>query len=429
MTDTIYSLINFLADLGGGGVDGIVFIIFLACCVLVGLGHFKMIPKSTASALMTSVGILGTFVGIFLALKPLDFAPDKMNDSIEALLNGMTTAFVTSLIGLAFSIASRAFWSINLERSPQTSPEHQDISGKLEDIKRAIAGDGDSSLVTQMQKLRDENREGFKKLDEKMEGLADAVGNALVNSLDNLIQEIRDIIANQLAASLENLISNIEEALINQFGKTFVEFNQGVQAIKKWQEDHKEQVEQLTDAFNQTRIGMQDISGSMRDIKDSTTQIPATVEKLGSLIRTMDEQITDLSERLEAFNKMKENAENALPVIESHLKQIGDDLAASVRGLDSFQETLTKVVEESKNTADRITRQCTKDMEDMFKNMRVQMEQAHNQAAEKIKADIEGHVVVINLEIDKVAQEWARNLVAVAQKCQETINAVNDRKQ
>ena len=56
---------------------------------------------------MTSLGIFGTFCGIYLALYPLDFSPGKMNDSIEELLDGMKVAFLTSLLGLLAAITFR----------------------------------------------------------------------------------------------------------------------------------------------------------------------------------------------------------------------------------------------------------------------------------------------------------------------------------
>ena len=55
-----------------------------------------------APSLMTSLGLFGTFLGIFLGL--LQFDPKHIDGSIHQLLNGLQTAFVTSIIGMAFAI-------------------------------------------------------------------------------------------------------------------------------------------------------------------------------------------------------------------------------------------------------------------------------------------------------------------------------------
>ncbi|WPD22306.1 MAG: MotA/TolQ/ExbB proton channel family protein [Candidatus Electrothrix scaldis] len=53
--------------------------------------------KNIAS-LMTSIGILGTFVGVTYGL--ILFDPNNIEQSVPKLLDGLKTAFVTSVIGL-----------------------------------------------------------------------------------------------------------------------------------------------------------------------------------------------------------------------------------------------------------------------------------------------------------------------------------------
>ena len=65
---------------------------------------------AAAPSLMTSIGILGTFWGIYGGLQNLSFSPDHINASIEQLLEGMKTAFGTSLVGLSSGILYRIFW-------------------------------------------------------------------------------------------------------------------------------------------------------------------------------------------------------------------------------------------------------------------------------------------------------------------------------
>ncbi|GAA3901906.1 hypothetical protein GCM10022228_10800 [Halomonas cibimaris] len=52
--------------------------------------------------LLTSLGMLGTFVGIVIGL--LHFDPDNIDDSISLLLGGLQTAFMTSLFGMTMTM-------------------------------------------------------------------------------------------------------------------------------------------------------------------------------------------------------------------------------------------------------------------------------------------------------------------------------------
>ena len=153
LVETIYGL---LAGLGTEGITGTVVGLLILFFLL---GWFFEKFRQAAPALMTSLGILGTFCGIFVALYPLDFSPGKINDSIEALLNGMTTAFVTSLLGIASAIVFRGFSIFRRVSEKTVSPEQREILDRLDAIKQAISGEGDSSMVTQMQKMRDEKPE------------------------------------------------------------------------------------------------------------------------------------------------------------------------------------------------------------------------------------------------------------------------------
>ena len=357
---------------------------------------------------MISLGIFGTFWGVFIALYPLDFSPEKVNDSIEALLHGMKTAFVTSLLGLGASIVTKGYWSRAGSAQKSPSPEHEDIAGRLEAIRKAIAGDDDSSLVTQMQKMLLVNREGFDKLD----GLANTIRDTLVANLENLTNEIRDSIGKQLGESIRKLIDNIEEALINQFGETFVQFNEAVQALKKWQEDHRSQVEQLTTAFSETAQGIE-------RIKNDCETIPQTMESLAGMVKASNEQLDELSERLRAFSDMKQQAVDAFPTIKANLDKIGEDLSSSAKGFEGLEEIIKGVLESNKT-----------EMEKLAENMRGIMEQAQRDAAEKTNAVIakagEEFSTRINEEIDRLTRKWGNNMVAIAERCRDVVQAVDE---
>jgi len=357
---------------------------------------------------MTSSGILGTFLGIFIALAGLDFGPEQINDSIQSLLMGMETAFVTSLLGLAFAIVFKVL--VPTQRRSQS----QDLTEHLDAIKQAIAGEGDSSLVTQMQKLRDENRDGFTKLD----GLSETIRDALVKNLENLTQEIRDIIGKQLGESLQTLITNIEEALINQFGKTFVEFNEATQALKKWQEDHRQQVEQLTTAFETAAQGIE-------KIQEDCGRIPQTMESLRPILDSANSQIAELTERLKAFAEIRQQAEGAFPAIKQNLDKIGQDLQSSAASFAGLEQ----VIEKSFKEAEQIAENHAANVKELVNGMRTTMENAQKEVAGRVKGIIEAalkdHVKRTNAELERVAKTWGDNMVSIADRCKETIAAVD----
>lgn len=59
----------------------------------------------TAAGTLVGLGLLGTFLGLTLGIKGFDSSnTERINESIQGLLAGMGTAFLTSLLGMTFSI-------------------------------------------------------------------------------------------------------------------------------------------------------------------------------------------------------------------------------------------------------------------------------------------------------------------------------------
>ncbi len=119
-------------------------------------------------ALLTTLGVLGTFTGIFVGL--LGFNVKDIDASVPILLEGMKTAFWTSVLGMFFAIALRfiqAFWPAHEDGPAEVTPEviHGVLesirkaidkasslqSASLEDLRKSISADSDSSLLTQLQ--------------------------------------------------------------------------------------------------------------------------------------------------------------------------------------------------------------------------------------------------------------------------------------
>ena len=371
---------------------------------------------------MTSTGILGTFCGIFVALYPLDFSPGKVNDSIEALLSGMKTAFVTSLVGLFSAILYRAVIgpvADSRRSSPEesVSREEREILKRLEAIRQAIAGDSDSSIVTQIRALRDENRDGFGKLD----GLSDAIRNALVENLKELMAKIDKVIGEQLKKQLEKLIDEIREVLIKRLGRTFTDLKEATIALNEWQQHHRNQVEQLTTAFNAAAEHLQ-------SIMQSCQVIPATMQELQKILEIVHHDVQELDDRVKAFAGMREQAEQSFPIIKKNLDEIGDNLRKSAEGFKGLEETIQSAFQTAEKESRRLVKQHTENIEVLVSNMRETLENAQKTSAENVQKIVDDGLKKfneeINREINGLTVAWGENLVSIARDCANAINAV-----
>ena len=117
-----------------------------------------------APTLMTSMGIIGTFMGIVIGL--IGFDVTQIDASIPMLLEGLKTAFLTSVVGMIFAVTFKALdacWLAD-RREPDGAGEEvspgqilkalNDSNDHLISVRDALAKDSDSSLVGVVQRMR-----------------------------------------------------------------------------------------------------------------------------------------------------------------------------------------------------------------------------------------------------------------------------------
>ncbi len=66
------------------------------------LSSYKGNNHQDFKSILVSTGVLGTFIGIFIGL--LGFDSNSVVDSVPKLLDGLKTAFVTSIAGMGLAI-------------------------------------------------------------------------------------------------------------------------------------------------------------------------------------------------------------------------------------------------------------------------------------------------------------------------------------
>ena len=268
---------------------------------------------------------------------------------------------------------------------------------------------------------------GFSKLD----ALTSTIRDALVTNLETLITDLRETIGEQLAGTIQTLIDNIEKALIEQFGKTFVEFNEATQAIKKWQEDHRHQVEELTAAFNVA-------STAVKDIAANCATIPPTMELLQDGMTIVRRDIESLNRHIEAFAAMKEQAEQAFPLIKKNLDAIGDDLSSSAASFHDLRGVIESTFEAASADAKRIVEESRTACTNLISEMTASINRAMSDSETAVRRAVETNAdeigqlskrVVEDLRnsMHPVAEEWGSNMVAIAKECGAVIEQASKR--
>ncbi len=288
------------------------------------LRRFEGLYRS-GSTLLPTLGVLGTFVGIALGL--LDFDVSNIDASVPPLLEGLKVAFMTSIIGLGSALLLRAV-QIATPR-PETegtevTPEviHTALTAvkegidtaaaqqqeSLENLRKSISSDGDSSLLTQVQKLRTDFKDGQSELIKEFRQFAETLAE---NNSKALIQ------------ALEQVIRDFNTQLNEQFGENFRQLNEAVGALLSWQENYRAHVEALESRLEGAVQAVEASEQALKKIVSHTEQIPETLHNLRDILRGLDEHLITVA-------GLRDKTLEAFPVIEANLTKLTTELTEAV---------------------------------------------------------------------------------------------------
>ena len=285
-----------------------------------------------APEILASLGILGTFVGIVLGL--LNFDPAQLDESVEGLLGGLRTAFISSIAGISASLLFRRVMARNPGATTEEGVGPEDVLSVLteqlellREIRNAIAGSEESSLAGQLKLLRtdlsDKRRE-----DNEVRKQFEA---ELWKQLQSFAEMLSKSATEQVIEALKKVIIDFNQNLTEQFGDNFKKLDSSVQKLVEWQEGYKSQLEQLHVLYSQSVKQIEAIEASVSEIAERCQSIPDSMDELSHVVETAKYQIGELERHLDAFAKLRDRAIEAVPKTKAHVEQMTQEIAASVR--------------------------------------------------------------------------------------------------
>jgi len=281
---------------------------------------------------LTTLGIIGTFLGILLGLAQFDV--NQLEQSVPALLDGMKLAFTTSITGIASSLAYKFVLAFadragkNIEQvtpsdilselkkiSEKTSAASADNKSAMEDLRTAISSEKDSSLVTQVQKLRSTVSDGQ---------------NDLIKEFQEFATNMADNNQKALIEALEDVIRDFNEKLTEQFGENFKQLNQAVEKLVTWQEEYRKQLEVYQERLNAAVEALDNTETALSSIEKATSKIPEAIERLDPTTKMLIQQLEILEKSLESIHSLREKTDQAFPTIEQNLERITSGFSDNV---------------------------------------------------------------------------------------------------
>ena len=296
-----------------------------------------------APTLLTTLGILGTFLGVVIGL--LHFDTSSIDKSIPALLDGLKTAFITSIVGMVAAIifnAIDAFWFAD-KREQAMEPADKDITPNdihaaltaqaelLGKIAQGLSGSEEGSLVGQLKLLRSEVGDFSRSQRDSQQ----AFSERLWSEMDRFAEMMSKAATEQIIDALRQVIVDFNNKLTEQFGDNFKALDASVKKLVDWQQAYKTQVEKMGEQYEQSVESLVETRTAVAGIWQECKEIPVAMSDLREVLLVNQHQIAELQRHLEAFVTMRDKAIEAVPNIQQKIEEVGELMKLGAQGLSN----------------------------------------------------------------------------------------------
>ena len=401
-------------------------------------------------SIIASLGILGTFIGIFFGL--LGFDVNNIQNSIPQLLGGLKIAFLTSIAGMILALVLRYFDNrkssnkAGIQKTGATidtlaellNNQNRIIDDHLKRIDKSLVGEGDSTLITQIQKLRttviDQNeilqrsiQGSLEKLDHNLEDNADKI----FNEIHGLTDTFKENFTAALFTALESAITDFNDKISKQFGENFKQLNIAIGRLLEWQEKYQEQLQILINKMDANLLLLTAVSDDFKTISDQMQTVMELVDELDGLIETSKVHLRHLQQAIEAHADIADKAKNAFPIIEDNIKKLTEDFSDAVHdAISSNQKSnkdFRKAVEEQSAFFQEYAKSMRDDIGKIMNGIDIKLHELMKKNSSIIQKQVEELDKNLQDELSKSLRTLGDQLVSLSGKFVEDYTPLTDR--
>ncbi len=417
----------------------------------------EMVPD-----ILTSLGILGTFMGLVLGLRGFNPASyEAMSSSVEGLIDGIKVAFVTSIYGLSLSLAY-SFWlrgtltsvSEALDRfldayytsvvppTDATAMNHiianQNSQTKLmQQMQKDLAKEVAQSLSSSIAPMVDH-------LDKTMDGFTDAVIMNQEKLLENIGERVARTMKQEFFAEFIEMRKVMNEA--NQIEKNHLEFMQGTEAqfqndvmagemrMAEAMEASSEVVLKALAAMNEQEQSMATFVADMRTAMDGIAQTNDLNVKMSQQMAHLIDMNDDVADKMMELAQLSERYTKSLASVQANNSELSEGLAvmndANIRMTDQISKMNASTVESlqaSQIAQSRYLAETSDYLTQIRESQRVLSEQMQTQQANLREfTDYMTQVLSRMTKLTEMNAQAVKNLQIRTEKLSQTPQAVEN---
>jgi hypothetical protein len=375
-------------------------------------------------SILTSMGIFGTFLGVALGLN--EFDTNAIEDSVPQLLEGLKTAFWTSIAGLlsALSIKFRyavASMRVRSHRESKLTTTMDDLAWHLERIANSVSQEGTGNWLAwrdqQAQIQAEQHRELIETLSHYQSQMTEANRLALEEAISHVMREFN---------------TRIEE----QYGDNFKKLNEAVGQMMLWQNGYKDQLEDLMSANERSAKSTTIAAEAFEKLITQTQSFTSVASDMETLLNALQSQSQNLREYLTTFTSMIVDAQQGLPQLESRIMMLTTGLHEVVEAQSGqMKQLLEQTASGIRDTSERVSQLLLDGTERSQNAMGAQLtgllEQNNQQLAtlEKgMEAELKKALTSFGYQLTALSEKFVNDYMPLTDRLQDLLKAVEIKK-
>lgn len=406
--------------------------------------------------LVTMWGILGTFIGIVLALNGLD--TKNITESIPNLLEWLKTAFYTSIFGAIAAIVlsflqkkednqeevdflkeisesqkgleknfekfldgqnefSKNFLENQEKFAEKISESNEKVFSEMQNISKNtannseivreimnlsknIGGEWDTSILTQIRNIRSDMNDNMKNIGKIVETKQDE----LIKEFQIFAEKIGDASMEKMIEAVQRVMDDFDKKINEQLGQSFQDLKWAIDNLLLWQGEYKENIIKQTEWLESSNKNLQISVESLGNVTEKSERFAEISEKFGNWLDNLDASLGILKSGISEFDKVAENQ-----------KISSEKMIESIDSLkNNFVSSAENIVKDSENHI--------KNMKDMLQNQKEDIESTHKNILENLQKNIESQSENFKKEFARIHSDLASLVGESVQESQKTIS-------
>jgi hypothetical protein len=359
----------------------------------------KSLPRSPvyyAPTLLTALGILGTFLGIFLGLQEIGIdnlkETDKLLTASTKLLEGMKTAFSTSLAGLGSASIMMVLLAYGgYLRQSKRNKIRKNLSeiAYVESTQKLLSRLDNSPKENTSKSLKDlaNNLSFLSNL--TPENIAFAIQKAIASEKIAIVEELQT-----QNSHLRNLTpSNIQQVVRDAIASEKIAILEELQT----QNSYLQNFTPIAIA-NAIQPLVTPIQEELTALKQIQIEQESTIQLLVRELR--NELIEPVVQRLDQSAKLTEEASLAVRELKNELGGIAESLAGAVQTIQEFQQDTLVKLQEFAQSLQQILNQFSGDTKGVLQQVAIEINSAVGESIKGMEAQRQAFEISANSAAD-----------------------------